>query len=284
MKGPYEARLARVYDHILSHPDGDLSPEALARVAGMGRCHWDRVFGAMTGETSAQAVRRLRMHLAACWLVQGTRPLAEIAQEVGYPDPERFLRAFFAQYGFSPAQFRMAPPFRPLVRHPRKNLSQDPDAMYDVTLVQCPTRRLAGLAHRGSYMQINQAFARVSTILAEHQLFPMAGPMVGIFYDAPGSVPEADLRSFAAFELPAETPLPAGLEKRALPAGQEALLLFKGAYTGLPQAYDHLFGTWLPASGREPNEAPSYEVYLNSPLDTAPDQLLTEIHLPLKPT
>jgi hypothetical protein len=37
-----------------------------------------------------------------------------------------------------------------------------------------------------------------------------------------------------------------------------------------------------PGSGEEDADSPAFEVYLNSPMDTAPEDLLTEICLPLK--
>jgi len=68
-----------VLDHIHDNPAGDLSLDALADVAAMSRFHWHRVFHAMTGETAAQAVRRIRLHRAAVLLVQSELPLADIA-------------------------------------------------------------------------------------------------------------------------------------------------------------------------------------------------------------
>ena len=59
------------------------------------------------------------------------------------------------------------------------------------------------------------------------------------------------------------------------------MLKYKGPYDGIKVGYDHLFGNWLPKSGREPAEAPCYELYLNSPTDVAREDLLTEIYLPL---
>jgi AraC family transcriptional regulator len=47
-------------------------------------------------------------------------------------------------------------------------------------------------------------------------------------------------------------------------------------------AYDWLYGQWLPSSGREAADAPVFEDYLNSPRDTLPTELRTDIYLPLK--
>ncbi len=67
-----------------------------------------------------------------------------------------------------------------------------------------------------------------------------------------------------------------------LPGGETAVLRFKGHYSGLPAAYDYLYGTWLPQSGHDAADSPPYEFYVNSPMDTAPEDLLTDISVPLK--
>jgi AraC family transcriptional regulator len=76
--------------------------------------------------------------------------------------------------------------------------------------------------------------------------------------------------------------LPDGLEEMSVTKGDVAVLVFKGSYSGLKTAYNYLYGEWLPNSGREMRDEPSYEVYLNSPIDTAPEELLTQICVPLK--
>jgi len=50
----------------------------------------------------------------------------------------------------------------------------------------------------------------------------------------------------------------------------------------MKDAYRWLFGVWLPGSGYQEEDAPTFEVYLNDPRDTSPQDLLTDIHLPLK--
>lgn len=70
---------------------------------------------------------------------------------------------------------------------------------------------------------------------------------------------------------------------KAIAGGEHAVLRHKGPYSDLHVAYNWLYGTWLPQSGREVAAAPVFEEYLNNPRDTAPAELLTEICLPLRP-
>lgn len=277
MAASYEDRILRVLAYIHDHTDGDLSLDALADVAAMSRFHWHRVFRALTGETCAQAVRRIRLHRATGWLVHDTLPVAEVAARCGYPNQRSFSRAFSEAYGISPAAYRRAG----RLESAYPNLKTGHYPMFDVTIRTEPARRLGGLSHRGSYMEIGKCFEAFSAICESRNLWPQVGAVLGIYYDNPDAVPEAELRSFAggAFR---DGQLPDGMEEATLPGGRAAVLTFKGPYTEIKDAYDSLFGNWLPQSGEEPADAPCYEIYLNSPRDTAPEDLLTEICLPLK--
>ena len=278
MTNANEKRLLRVLDHIHDHPAGDLSLDALSDVAAMSRFHWHRVFRAMTGETLAQAVRRIRMQRASYLLAMTDQPIATIAASVGMDNLPSFTRTFSEAFLMSPTAFRSRGELRPFVRNPtpRRPL------MYPTTIRSEAPIRLAAVPHKGAYFEIYRAFQKLSAVMASRDLFRNAGRMVGVFYDDPQSVPEADLRSLAGFEITGQSDLSTLLEEVTLAGGRQAVLTYTGPYAGLPAAYDELFGVWLPQSGEEPADAPSFEVYLNSPMDTAPEALVTELHLPLK--
>ncbi|MCX8509556.1 MAG: AraC family transcriptional regulator [Rhodobacteraceae bacterium] len=273
-----ENRMIRVLDHIHDNPAGDLSLDALADVAAMSRFHWHRLFRAITGETAAQAVRRMRMPRAAVALVQTDQPLEQVARAVGYPNRASFTRVFTDSYALSPTGFRKRGELRPYpsIQRPEVIL------MYPVILRHDPARRLAAMPHKGPYPEIGRAFEKLAAIAKARGLHPANDRMVGVYYDDPASRPADDLRSHAGAEVGPEMQLAAPLEEVLLPAGRHAVLTFKGPYAGLPAAYDQLFSTWLPGSGHEPADSPVFEVYLNSPMDTAPEDLITEICLPLK--
>lgn len=268
----------RVIDHIHANPAGDLSLDALADVAALSRFHFHRVFHAMTGETAGDAVRRVRMHRAACWLVQTGLSPEEIARRAGYPSAKSFSRAFSARYGLTPSAFRKRGELTsPLLLHQRKG-----HQMFDVTIRPEPARRLAAVAHKGPYMQIGQSFEKLGAILGTRGLWGRVGGLVGVYYDDPSATAAKELRSHAGAVLPGGEDLPAGLDEVHLPAGRYACLRYRGPYAGLQAAYDYLFGPWLAQSGEEPGEAPAIEVYLNTPADTTPDDLLTDVCMSLK--
>ena len=68
-----------------------------------------------------------------------------------------------------------------------------------------------------------------------------------------------------------------------MPEGRYAVMHFKGPYSGLASAYKtplrHLAAC---VRRKKPGITPPIEIYLNSPADAAPDELLTEVCIPLK--
>lgn len=278
MANDYENRLMRVLDHVYANLDGDLSLDTLADVAALSRFHFHRVFAGMTGETVAVFIRRVRLHRAANELLATAAPVAEVAKACGYPNPKSFSRSFRDAFGQSPDGFRK----RGLPHPPLRLNSKGDFEMYDVTIRKEPERRLAMIAHRGAYMTIGAAFEKAGTIATARGLGPQLGAMMGLYYDDPDAVPEADLRSAAGFEIGREAEIAAPLEEARLPGGKHAILTHKGPYTGLRSAYSYLFGDWLPKSGEVPRDTPPFELYANSPMDTAPDDLVTLIGVALE--
>lgn len=263
-----EARLLRVHDHVHRNPAGNLSLDAPADVAVMSRFPWHRVQRAMTGETCAEVVRRIRMHRAAVWLVETDLPVEKIAARAGMLNVRSFARTFREKYGITPVAFRRRGEIRPLHLHLRPGETGMLDS-------EMPGRRIAALCHRGAYQQFSHTFERVSMIIAARDLWPRIGAVIGVYHDDPGSVAPEDLRSAAGFEV--EGPVPEDLEEIRIPAGRFVVLRHRGPYTGLPAAYDHLSGQWLlPPLDEEPRAALAMEIYVNTPADTVPPDLLTD--------
>lgn len=275
----YEDRVSRVIAYIYDNPSADLSLDQLADVAAMSRFHWHRVFAAITGESCAQIVRRVRMHRAAFWLVQTDWDVGLVAKRVGYTNTQSFTRAFREVFRDTPMAIRTAQAQHSMTLNTKQG---DPD-MYEIEIKDAPKRRLAALEHIGAYDTVSKSYEQVAAKITSRDLWGHAAGMVGIYNDDPSTVPVDKLRSHAAVELATDLAVPETLDEVFIEGGESAVLVMKGAYSGLQQAYTLLYGEWLPKSGRIPADAPSYEVYMNSPMDTAPADLLTQIYVPLQP-
>ena len=153
--------------------------------------------------------------------------------------------------------------------------------MFPVEIKTEPPRRLAAMAHKGPYPDIGGAFQKVSSVFSARNLWPQAQGMVGIYFGDPSTVAPEDLNSRAGVIVGSDFDMPENLEDVRAPDGRMAVMHYKGPYAGLKAAYDYLFGEWLPNSGEEFRDAPSFEVYLNDPMQVSPDELLTDICVPL---
>ena len=274
----YEDRLMRVIGFIHAHPEDDLHLDALADVAALSRFHFARVFRAVTGRTVADMVRRIRMDHAAVALCYSDRPIAEIAAAVGYADVTSFTRAFAETLGLPPGAYRDAGQYRPELATLKTG---EREMTHPVTIRDMAERRLVALEHFGPYNETGQVMTELCTTLAARGLMDKVGESVCVYYDSPEDKPPEELRMHAGFELP-EGEIAPPLEEIVLPAGRYAVMRHTGPFSGLATAYGEFFGTWLPASGEEPGEAPCFETYPGMTEDTPPDKAVTEMWMLLK--
>ena len=296
----YHARFARVMTHIHDHLADDLDLDRLADLAHLSSFHWHRIWHACYGETLAATVRRLRMLRASGWLANSTLSVAAIGRRCGYPQPRSFVRAFQAEFGATPAAWRVLGPERRsrLAGHGEvDSAGLEQGATHKaglttgatglggfearVSLRDVPLLRLAGLDHRGSYMGVGKAFEVAFAHLHGAGLMGPETQGLAAYLDDPFSVAESRLRSRAGWTLPEGASAPAPLVEFNLGGCQCAVLRWRGPYADMRAAYQWLYGEWLPASGFEPLDQPVFEAYLNNPRDVAPHDLMTDILLPV---
>ena len=147
---------------------------------------------------------------------------------------------------------------------------------------QAPALRIAGIEHRGPYMQIGRAFDQLHSLLTERRMYGPGQSNVAVYFDDASITPSAECRSMAGRSVALGTMVEPPLKAQDIEGGTYAVLRHLGPYAELGASYDWLFGTWLPQSGREAANRPCYEIYVNTPMDAAPKDLMTDIYLPLK--
>lgn len=294
-RAAYEARLLRVLLYIQGHLDRPLGLGELAEVAAFSPFHFARIFRAMTGETVGEHLRRLKLERAAGQLRRTRRSVTTIALDAGFDTPEAFSRSFRARFGESPSRFRLAGGvFRPPSAPSGVHYDQDaalrgfnptqggPPMPLDIAVKELPARPFAFLRHVGPYMEVGPVFRQALAIAAERGLMRPGTEVVMLSHDDPRVTEEGRLRADAGITLDDPAADAGPLAKGRIAGGLYAVTLYRGPYTGLHLAFDRLYGAWLPASGYEADDRPCVEVYLNDPETTAPEELLTELRLPVR--
>jgi AraC-like DNA-binding protein len=99
--------LAPVMEHMREHPADQLSLEEASRMTGRSTSTVSRLFKKTTGRSFKQYQVWFRLDQASNLLVsKPNRPVAEIAQAVGFDDPLYFSRVFHKHLRLSPSDYR----------------------------------------------------------------------------------------------------------------------------------------------------------------------------------
>jgi len=130
------------------------------------------MFRAMTGESVASLVRRLRLETAGRALREHDGSVTDVALAAGYGSPESFTRAFQQAFGAAPSDYRravVAPRYMPALSleltldRATMRLSLEPFGRtdMDVAIEIFPDRLAACLRHVGPYYHAGTTYERV---------------------------------------------------------------------------------------------------------------------------
>ena len=101
--------LARAFRFIREHSHEPLTVRDVLQHVPLSRRAFERRFTQAVGRTPAATIRRLRLDRAKRLLCDTEMSIAEVAQACGYGLPEALTRAFRAEFGSSPSEFRRRP-------------------------------------------------------------------------------------------------------------------------------------------------------------------------------
>jgi AraC family transcriptional regulator len=288
----YKERILRVLVYIQSHLDEAFSLEELAALAHFSPHHFHRIFRGMVGESVMEHIRRLRLERAAHRLKFTDHPVTRIAFEAGYETHEAFTRAFGAMFGKSPSHFREKHRSLPFPQVPSGIHYQEECRLdgfrdvqegrppLDVQVVSFPATRLAFMLDAGPYSEVGLTWSKLFTRVGPRGLIGRSTRILGLVHDDPEVTPADKVRYDACIVVDERFQPEGDLGLQEI-SGEYAVATHRGPYETAGETYARVCGRWLPGSGRELRSAPSVEVYRNSPRDTRPEDLLTDIHLPL---
>jgi AraC family transcriptional regulator len=289
----YKKRILRVLVHIQNHLDEELSLEDLASISNFSPFHFHRIFRGMVGEPVKEHVRRLRLERAAHRLRFTGQPVTDIAFDGGYETHESFTRAFRAMFGESPSDFR--------INHRAVAHGHSPSGIHFVSdgelesfrpapvgetplsprILNLDAMTVAFVRHVGPYDEVGSAWDQLMTWAGSRGAFRGAPILFGIVHDDPEITPPGRMRYDAALSVKNDITVEGVVGVQTVGGGRYVVVTHAGSYETIGDTYARLCGEWLPGSGAELLHAPSLEFYRNSPKNTAPANLITDIHMPL---
>jgi AraC family transcriptional regulator len=217
-----------------------------------------------------------------------------VAFNAGYSSHEAFTRSFRTQFHLSPSEFRAArqitsevpvssglhyaegqiPKHFKTVQHPGRKI--------EVKLLTIQPIRVAFKRHVGPYSDVGATWDKLLPILGKEGLLGGDTQFIGICHDDPEVTPPAKIRYDACVSVPEDFLAEGDIGIQIIAGGLYAVATHFGPYQKLGESYTRLLGQWLPRSGHTLRYVPCFEVYLNDPQSTEPEDLLTDIYAPLE--
>ena len=319
LRAEYLARINRVVDHIDQNLDRDLSLETLAQIANFSPFHFHRIFRAMIGEPLYQFIQRLRLEKAASKLLSHTdSSITLIALDCGFSSSATFARAFKEAYGMTATEWRkggfdafsknrktdskesidmrnlrkdwqitsiyIADEFN----HQKWKIMIDNKIRAEVEVKDLPQKHLAYVRHVGPYQGNESLFESLF-----NKLMRWAGPrgliqfpkteMLSVYHDDPNITDPEKLRLTVAITVPPDTEVDGEVGKMTLAGGKYAIARFEISSNEFSEAWDAVYGGWLPESGYQPTDGPCFELYHNDPKQHPEGKHIFDIGIPVKP-
>jgi AraC family transcriptional regulator len=291
----YKARILRVLVHIQTHLDEAVALEELADLANFSPFHFHRVFRGMVGESVMEHIRRLRLERSATQLKHSPDSVTAIAFDAGYETLDAYIRAFRNLFGMPPTAFRETAA-AVLEQRAATGISYHPEGdledfnpltegalTMDVTIKPIPPTRVIFVRDTGPYGH--------SAMNAWEKLCRWAGPrgllngkptFIGLSHDDPDVTPAAKIRYDACLVATRDVQPEGEIGVQEIGGGDYAVTVHKGPYENLSATYAALCGQWIPQKGYRLRTLPPLEIYLNSPESTPPEELLTEVCVPVE--
>ncbi|AIQ55960.1 response regulator transcription factor [Paenibacillus borealis] len=104
--------ILRALEYMHAKEELDFSQNEVADVANMSRTYFSQSFKGVTGKVFQDYVKELRLYKARQLLLQSSKPIYSIAQQVGFKDEKYFSRMFQQQYGLLPSAYRNQNPLQ----------------------------------------------------------------------------------------------------------------------------------------------------------------------------
>lgn len=158
----------------------------------------------------------------------------------------------------------------------------------NVEIKNMPAMTVAYVRHFGPYKGNEQLFENLWI-----KLMKWAQPRglmdkpdvkcMSVYHDDPDVTDEEKLRVSVCITVPADTPIDGEVGKMEIASGKYAIAHFEIDADEYQDAWNYIYGEWLPQSGYQPDDRLCYELCLNDPAQDPQHKHIVEICVPIKP-
>jgi AraC family transcriptional regulator len=280
-KTVYFERINRVLVYIDQNLGEKMDLQMLAGIAHFSPFHFHKIMRAYLHESLGSYIVRVRMDAAASLLIYSKEAVSDIAYRIGYDTPAAFTKAFQKRFGTSPSDYRQNKGSLRLekvelstLNFTKMNLKAKIKEIKPIPVVY--------IHAIGDYNNVGPSWEKLAKFMKEKKLFSFGMDFIGVSYDDPSVTETEKLRYDACITIKKEVKPEGEVGYKVLDGGLYAIFRHTGPYENFSKTYDQIYLSWLPGSGYELRDAPPLEFYLNDPDRTKPENLKTDIYIPVK--
>jgi AraC family transcriptional regulator len=280
----YRNRINQASAFIQNNISRQITLNEVAAAANFSPFHFHRIFSAFTGETIFEYLIRTRMKKAVELLMSG-HPSNQIAFETGYQTTAAFAKAFKRTFGCSPTTYKRK--FLSDRITYAKEMKGQAFAHHQPAIKELPALPILYVTRKGRVNEnynkaADEAFGVLRVYLDNNNVDTSGILRLGIIRDMEG-IDSGECRFEACFSLIKDPAFSDSTEvnEKMIDAGKWAVFRHHGAYNSLWQTWNWIYRYWYPSASVAFRDADPFEVYLNSPRQTKPADLLTDIHIPI---
>ncbi len=278
----YHKRVNKVLHYINTHLDEDLDVSKLAEVSNFSPFHFHRIMRAFLNEPLKAYIVRIRLEKAAMLIQSTDLKMIDITFKVGYDLPSSFNKAFKKQFGVSPSDYKEKYTELNSFNY-LKFTKMESKLKVQPKIKELKPFKVIYVNSIGAYSGkgTEEAWEAVCNFAEQKRLFGRSTEFIGISHDDPNITDAEKLRYDACVSISKEIVPEGRIGVKTIEGGKYAVFLHKGPYSGFQELYDYIYGVWLPDINYELRELPCFEKYLNSPDKTKPENLKTEVYIPV---
>ncbi|HZH88663.1 MAG TPA: AraC family transcriptional regulator [Chitinophagaceae bacterium] len=256
-------------DYLEKNLCSNIKIEQVAKVAGVSKYHYQRMFHMLTGVTVAEYIRYRRLTLAAYELLKSKSKVIDVALKYGYSTPESFSKAFQKLHGISPSCVKDKE--IALQAYPRffLQIQVKGNKKMKYTIKEKAPFTIVG-KEMNAAINMKENFALIPGFWDEctrmglcKKLFEIQGDLglLGVCFDV--DYEQEKLTYLSAVEKPeGKSDNEYNLVEKVIPASTWAVFEVTGKMPeSIHQLWQHIFSEWFPDTGYQYVKKPDFEAY-----------------------
>lgn len=281
----YESKIKNVLLYVQNNLDKDLNVKTLAEKSNISFFHFHRIIRACLGVPLGSYINRLRLDTAAKLIKYSNENISEIAVKIGYNDLSAFSKSFSREFGISPSDYRL---------NKESSINSNIDFHFkhdkiekynlDPKIKIFPLRKIAYIEVKGRYgsAECNEAWKLITDYAIANKIFNWNTEAFSIYYDDPDIVGIDNCNFDCCLTVKKNIETGGIIKTKEIEGGKYLIFRYKGPYEKLWDLYDLLYRDVIVRLNEyQLRDSPIIEKYIKYSEKTKPENLITEIHIPI---